>query len=60
MVEEPLVKSLGMYVELGSENERQLAQLAIDLIQIAGDQPGVISYINRMAAQAIDEERPWP
>jgi len=60
MVESALTESLDIYInESRHINERQLAQLAKDLIDIAGDDPRVVSYINLKAAQAIGEEGPW-
>lgn len=56
MVEPILLEALQLYVDKGDENERQLAQLSIDLIHLAGDHPDVEKYINMKAARALDDD----
>ena len=61
MVEDSLIEALDIYIEQGHENERQLAQLAKDLIHLTGDQDIVKRYINMKAAKALDPEvQAWP
>jgi hypothetical protein len=55
MVQPVLIQALQMYVAKGTENERQLAQLSIDLVQLAGDHPLIEQYINQKAAKALDD-----
>ena len=61
MVEGPLIEALDEYLTdpRAHINERQLAQLAKDLIQLAGDQPIVIEYLNRKASETLEEDSPW-
>jgi hypothetical protein len=59
MVEEPLVESLMLYIESGNRNERQLANLAKDLIDLAGDDPRVVKYLNMKAGAVMEDERAW-
>lgn len=55
IVESALIEALEVYLE-GTRNERDLARLAIDLIKLAGDDPKVVGYINRMASLALELE----
>ena len=59
MVEEALTESLGLYIKNGSRNERQLAQLAKDLIDLAGDDPRIVQYLNMKAGAVMEDERAW-
>ncbi len=59
MVEEALVGSVQIYIDRGTPNERQLARLAKDLIDLAGDDPRVVEYINIKAAKIMNGEPAW-
>ena len=54
MVEEILLDALDIYIDKGHENEKQLAQLAKDLIVLTGDQALVVQYINEKAALSLE------
>jgi hypothetical protein len=55
LAEESLIQALKFIALHGSENERQLATLAADLIHLAGDQPAVKNYIDAQALRALDK-----
>lgn len=59
IVEPPLRDALELYLTKGHENERQLSQLVVDLLDLVGDQPDVITYLNLKAAKALNGEHPW-
>jgi hypothetical protein len=59
MVEPLLIEALCLYILRGTTQERQLANLAKDLIGIAGDDPRVIEYLNKSAAGVLDDRRVW-
>lgn len=48
-----------MYITQGHRNEKQLAQMCKDLIEMTGDQPAVKQYIDQKAVAALDEASPW-
>jgi hypothetical protein len=58
MAEPMLVGALEMVILAGTDNERQLAQMCKDLIQLAGNQETVRNYINQEAIRVLDEEPP--
>lgn len=59
MVENQLVESLDEYIKSGTRAERQLAQLAKDLIHLTGETKVVADYINQKAAETLAGESPW-
>jgi len=59
MAENILIEALDQYIEDGHQNERQLANLAKDLIQLAGDDPRVIAYLNMKTGSVMNEESAW-
>lgn len=59
IVEEALTESLGLYIRKGTRNERQLANLAKDLIDLAGDDPRIIRYLNLKAGAIMEDGRAW-
>ena len=59
LVEECLTDALSAYLVDGTNSERQLAQLAIDLIHLTGDQQIVVDYINLKASKALEGETAW-
>lgn len=42
-----------------NRNERQLAQMCRDLIEMTGDRPNVKRYIDMKAVQVMDGESGW-
>ena len=59
MCEPGLREALAEYINNGHENEKQLSQLVLDLLDLCGDQPVVVQYINIKAAEAMEETSPW-
>jgi hypothetical protein len=56
MVQPVLLEALQLYVDKGDVNEKQLAQLSIDLLNIAGDHPDVVIYVNQFAARMMNDD----
>ena len=59
IVEDSLIAALDIYINEGHENEKQLARLAKDLIQLTGDQDIVIEYLNMKASKALEGGTAW-
>ena len=59
MAEPMLVKSLNQIIDNGGEGERQLAQLAKDLIVLTGSNPKVKEYIDVQAVRVLEEGDSW-
>jgi hypothetical protein len=55
MGEELLLGALIRYVDHGTENERQLAQLGIDLVKLTGADERVKKYINHRTLNALEK-----
>jgi len=58
MAEPMLVMALRKYIAKGHTNERQLAQLCVSLLELAGDQPNVKAFIDSEAVRVLDEGEP--
>ena len=59
MGEATLLSALGVFINDDDIRIRQLATLAKDLIDLAGDDPRIVRYINMKASMTLEGKNPW-
>jgi hypothetical protein len=55
LAHDPFVATLQMYVERGTRNEHDLAQLALDIYSLVPTHPLVVNFVNEMTLKVLDQ-----